>query len=162
MQYSTFIYHNLSIFAKIWKYYCIKYYIVKTCFSEVLQKPFLQFRESPIDYVRPRNLFVDCNTFLQQHPIDYSVFKGIFHRKIKAKIDPNPPGTGNIGLRSSGRLQTQPQSNCVNNCLDSGKRRIKCKRVCRCRSNCTNRGRPLKFCRKRCKNQLRRTNWFVA
>ena len=127
----------------------------------VLEKPFLQPRQLPIDHVRPRNLFVDCTVYLRNHPINYAVFKGIFHRRIKAtQIDPNLSGTRFGGLRTGSNISKQKLGFCFKNCIDTGKRRLACKRGCRCRKRCKSTSslpvsRIPSVCRKRCKHKFR-------
>ena len=140
----------------------------------VLQKPFLQPRQRPVDFQRPRNLFVDCSTYTAQHPIDYRVFIGIFNRTGRAnKIDPNPPRPRNrgrnkgyrkpINAHRNAKMPFSPESNmhggrirsgiCTDNCLDRGKSPWICKRVCRCRSKCLSNGHSLVTCLRRCRKR---------
>ena len=108
---------------------------------EVLQHAFLQPRKVPIDRVRPRNLFVDCDQFLKQNPINYGVFKGIFTRRFKAKYDKSARtnGNGRGGFRSSdqnrrpakGGIPPARQRGCIKHCLRSRRDRRKCRKTCR-------------------------------
>ena len=142
--------------------------------TEILQRPFLQPRQRPVDFQRPRNVFVNCNDYILQHPINYGVFKGIFNRLGRAnKIDPNPPGPRNNPSIPGYRKPTNSYKNteilfnpkdnnhrgstmgriCLDNCLGTGKRRKGCKRLCRCRSICLERGQSFVTCRRRCRKR---------
>ena len=134
----------------------------------------MQPRQRPVDFQRPRNLFVDCSTYTAQHPIEYGVFKGIFNRTARAnKIDPNPPRPRNAGGNRGYRRPTNahrivgmefsPGDNihrdshesemCMKNCIYRRKSRWICKRICRCRSKCLNNGNTVLTCRRRCRRR---------
>ena len=150
------LYYRIMIFINIYNFVDNKCSIDNHSIfvvTEVLQHAFLQPRTVPIDRVRPRNLFVDCDQFLKQNPINYGVFKGIFTRRFKAKYDKTARtnGNGRGGFRSFGKKRSTAkggippvrQRGCIKHCLRSTKDRRKCR-------NC----KKFRKCRKTCRKKL--------
>ena len=141
-------------------------YLYIVLISEVLEHPFLQPRQAPIDHLRPRNRFIDCTTYLKQPNkiINYGVFKGIFNRPGKPK-PLRQPGVGGTGRgHRLGVTQPRPprRGSCIKNCLRFGKPIPRCRNVCRCRARCKREGHRSSKCRRICKkkfNQNWKRNW---